>query len=272
MASELTDYIIDFLHDDPHTLQCCSFVCRSWLPSCRFHLFREITLLPHEYHGFRKSQNRHPCDNLFALIQESPHIATNVRELHIKEGGRYKNENWVNSTTSLISLLESVTRLKTLHLRRFEWIFLTPELRDALRSTFASAPIMNADFERCSFPLTSFAHLLHACKHLKAFTVREFTVIDREDYGLEQLSVVDAEEAWEQAGQYQLEELRLDREPPEIISWVADSNIFELSRLRTLHCNADFKPLLLGLGESLEHLLLWAPRSCTQNLPLYPVC
>ncbi|EMD35034.1 hypothetical protein CERSUDRAFT_125022 [Gelatoporia subvermispora B] len=39
LPPELTDRVIDFLHDDAAVLKACSLVCRSWLPSCRFHKF-----------------------------------------------------------------------------------------------------------------------------------------------------------------------------------------------------------------------------------------
>lgn len=36
--------VIDHLHDDQKSLFACSLVSRRWLPSCRFHLFRTITI------------------------------------------------------------------------------------------------------------------------------------------------------------------------------------------------------------------------------------
>ncbi|KAJ7582263.1 hypothetical protein C8J56DRAFT_245777 [Mycena floridula] len=41
---ELVDYIIDHVHDSTETLLACALVCRSWLPSARFHLFSDITI------------------------------------------------------------------------------------------------------------------------------------------------------------------------------------------------------------------------------------
>src|SRR5262245_61527426 len=39
LCNELQDMIIDFLHDDPRTLRRCALLCKSWLPSLRFHRF-----------------------------------------------------------------------------------------------------------------------------------------------------------------------------------------------------------------------------------------
>ena len=43
-APELTDSIIDFLHNDPVSLKALSTTCRRFLPACRFHLFSELAL------------------------------------------------------------------------------------------------------------------------------------------------------------------------------------------------------------------------------------
>jgi len=44
LAPELTDSIIDFLHNDPASLKALSTACRRFLPACRFHLFSELAL------------------------------------------------------------------------------------------------------------------------------------------------------------------------------------------------------------------------------------
>ena len=43
-APELTDSIIDFLHNDSASLKALSTTCRRFLPACRFHLFSELAL------------------------------------------------------------------------------------------------------------------------------------------------------------------------------------------------------------------------------------
>lgn len=39
LPPELTDYILDYLHDDSHTLFTCSLVSRSFNATCRYHVF-----------------------------------------------------------------------------------------------------------------------------------------------------------------------------------------------------------------------------------------
>lgn len=42
IPSEISDYIIDFLHNDRPTLSLCSVVCKEWLPASRHHLFSSL--------------------------------------------------------------------------------------------------------------------------------------------------------------------------------------------------------------------------------------
>jgi len=44
LAPELTDHIIDFLHDDDEALRACTLTHPTWLPASRFHLFNTITV------------------------------------------------------------------------------------------------------------------------------------------------------------------------------------------------------------------------------------
>ena len=44
LAPELTDSIVDFLHNDPASLKALSTACRRFLPACRYHLFSELAL------------------------------------------------------------------------------------------------------------------------------------------------------------------------------------------------------------------------------------
>lgn len=46
LPAEISDEIIDHLHDDSKTLQICSFVCKAWTVTCRFHLFSRLKLDP----------------------------------------------------------------------------------------------------------------------------------------------------------------------------------------------------------------------------------
>ncbi|RDX44474.1 hypothetical protein OH76DRAFT_1094686 [Lentinus brumalis] len=44
LPGELSDTVVDFLHDDKDSLRQCSLVCKAWLSSSRLHLFNTITV------------------------------------------------------------------------------------------------------------------------------------------------------------------------------------------------------------------------------------
>jgi hypothetical protein len=272
MNTDITDMIIDFLHDDTYTLKRCSRVCRSWLPATRFHLFRSINLYAHSprYH---RSHRPHYCNNLLTLIQRNPYIATLIRELYIREGQEFRKQDWVNETQGLPLLLTSLPNLNKLHLRRVDWILLTPKLREAFRSVFSQSSITDIDIELCRFPFTSFVRLVSTCQSLKSMTLRETTFRYMHEEYPEKSDVVDKEEATvgypgqntSQVGRKcQLRDLRIINCPSEVISWLTDPNgAVDLSQLCVLHCHAWSNTIktLLGLasGGSVQHLLLMAP-------------
>ena len=46
LPPEILDYIVDFLHDEPETLEECCLVSKSWVPRARSHLFADIKIRP----------------------------------------------------------------------------------------------------------------------------------------------------------------------------------------------------------------------------------
>ena len=48
LPPEITDYIVDLLHNEPETLKQCCLISKSWVPCIRKHLFYEILF---EYSG-----------------------------------------------------------------------------------------------------------------------------------------------------------------------------------------------------------------------------
>ena len=42
LPPEITDFIVDLLHNEPRTLKQCCIVSKSWIPRARRHLFRWI--------------------------------------------------------------------------------------------------------------------------------------------------------------------------------------------------------------------------------------
>ncbi|KAI0830716.1 hypothetical protein BC628DRAFT_1312806 [Trametes gibbosa] len=69
---ELSDSIIDFLHNDARSLAACARVCRAWAPAARFHLFRSIVL-----------QNHNLASSFQRLLSSTPDLGFYVRQLTV---------------------------------------------------------------------------------------------------------------------------------------------------------------------------------------------
>ncbi len=122
---ELCDQTIDYLWDDLESLRACSLTCKDWLPSSRFHLFRNLRL-------------RHADDvaRFRALLTSSPSIAHFVRKLSLSadydgttpDGTAREDDGWVNGAAELFPRLHNVT---TLALARVRWHALSADTRAA---------------------------------------------------------------------------------------------------------------------------------------------
>ena len=104
VAPELQDRILDNLHDSKKDLSTCSIVCKSWLPTCRFHLFAEVIYNP-EFAGFLDS-------SMHALNSIAPYI----KQVIMKGPFSQKDESFISAHSTL--RLEKVFKL---HIQSFNW-------------------------------------------------------------------------------------------------------------------------------------------------------
>lgn len=77
LPSEITDAIIDYLHDDKASLAACGLICRTWLPSSRYHLFSNITLSINSIRSFAELL-QNPFNNVALMVRHltvAPHPA-----------------------------------------------------------------------------------------------------------------------------------------------------------------------------------------------------
>ena len=131
---EMTDYIIDHLHEDTSALSACSLVCRDWLPAARFHLFSSVSLHPWKEDVFLR---------LLAASTEAAargslgSFASFVRHLYVREGrGAYEWEKkWLSA--SLPVLCKALSALDSLEIAQVTWEFLSASARRALFAHFA---------------------------------------------------------------------------------------------------------------------------------------
>jgi hypothetical protein len=271
LPAETIDEIIDY--SCLYNCRSTALVCRKWLPRSRFHIFHTITLYSRSTRCDSLVHRRppsHPCNDLYAIIQKSPHISTLITELHIQEGQIDKRERWVNTTPSLILVLDSLTNLKKLHLCRFESYFLTPQLIRTVFNVFKSSPITSLDLELCYLPLSFLTYLSQTCPTLKSLIMPSSTLSDHawpEDIEGEILQSMRV--PWQPC---QLDDLNMGGSPcTDRVCRIMDEG-FDLSCLCTFHgANYRFSKVLLHrLGGHLHHLFIGKP-DCMSPLRCFPV-
>lgn len=142
---ELSDRIIDHLHDDTPTLSACSLTCRSWLPTARYHRFASITLYKGRFSSF------------FELLDSGAGIGAVVVSLSLR--GNSRLFLWRIDHMSLSRLLFKLPALQHL---RLECLQMPRQI-----SSMSSLSIKALDICYCSIPpsnpvqpfLASLSHL-----------------------------------------------------------------------------------------------------------------
>lgn len=135
---EIVDQILDHLHADRTALETCALVCKDWLPTSRFHIFRSLRL---------HSNN---IDAFFA-ITSSPNctLLGHVQHLELIEGrGRFAYEKkWLNRGLPFLKAFypESV---KSLMIEELDWDGLSMESREVLLSTFSKLQTLSIYYSR----------------------------------------------------------------------------------------------------------------------------
>ena len=112
LPGEVTDAIIDHLHDDERSLRRCAVVCHSWLPGSRYHLFYTI-----------KVRNSARAQSLAAFLAANPDIASFIQHLDL----RGPPERWNHETlqfTELEGLLPLLPSIRFLSI--FNMILVEP--------------------------------------------------------------------------------------------------------------------------------------------------
>ncbi|KAJ3552870.1 hypothetical protein NM688_g3927 [Phlebia brevispora] len=104
LPHELSDRIIDFLHDDRSTLSKVSLVCRSFLPATRYHRFSNLVLVGSRIERFNQ------------LLDISPNLGAFVSNLVLNSG--LSHTVWRRlSAETLSNMLQRMPALQFLDLR-----------------------------------------------------------------------------------------------------------------------------------------------------------
>ncbi|TEB28060.1 hypothetical protein FA13DRAFT_1735951 [Coprinellus micaceus] len=222
----------------------CARVCKAWLPASRYHLFAKVSLKAASVHGPASFPSA-CCSRLLSVVEESPEIASLIRELEIREGRC--PPAFQNAFCSLLATCASLT-----YLRLHSWCFPS---------------------------FTSLALLLSHCKSLKGLSLAS-TIVD-DDHPLIQprlrCVIEEAPDGCDVQSGANLEVLTLDFVTFGYLgSWLlSEPSTVDISCLRELRV-AHFpdisiiERLLVSVGPSLEHLHLkpggWNGRDLSLSL------
>lgn len=110
IAPEIYDKIIDSFHSSKYSLSACSLVCKSWLPTCRYHLFFNVTLSP----------------KLVEFLCSSPHAITSVTPYirNVAFGGTWSMAQ--RNEYDAVSILLNLDGVCGLALEIWNWGYLDP--------------------------------------------------------------------------------------------------------------------------------------------------
>ncbi|KDQ59761.1 hypothetical protein JAAARDRAFT_205736 [Jaapia argillacea MUCL 33604] len=157
IPGEITDIIIDHLHNDHPTLRSCSLTCRDWVASSRSHLFRVITL-----------ERAGDARRLQQLMTTSPGLAQYVRQLVISDPN--VDSSWM---AEILHLRPCFEQLEGLLLHRVN--FLVPSTRNYfLLDAFT---LTTLTIQECTIPANYLIRLLCTNTRLRNANILSNTIV-----------------------------------------------------------------------------------------------
>ncbi|OCH95832.1 hypothetical protein OBBRIDRAFT_800394 [Obba rivulosa] len=167
---ELSDYIIDFLHNDPASLKACSLVHRSWVPTARLHIFENVNLLTPRM-----------CASFDRLMETSTHLGAYVKEFNVAK--LTTTGMSAQDRTAALAMAERVLPRIFTHLayvRAFSVSCLDVDV--AMIISLAPHPsVEELVLEYCQFPaFGDFVDLFHSFPRLRTLSMRGVTWRDTE--------------------------------------------------------------------------------------------
>ncbi len=103
LPPELSDAVMDFLHNDKKTLRTCALVCKAWVATSRLHLFHEITL---QVKDGRFSE-------VFAqMLRSASAVSSSVKVLHVRPAATHSKG--ILRPSSALSVLDHLPALHSL--------------------------------------------------------------------------------------------------------------------------------------------------------------
>ncbi|PPQ64219.1 hypothetical protein CVT24_008595 [Panaeolus cyanescens] len=175
LYSELYDLIISFLYQEEQALRSCALVCRSWVPASRAHLFYHITLTGAPARASSWSVDT-PCRRLFSALVASPHLASFIHKLSVREGSIAdpRTYRWVSEEITFPPLLKKLVNLDELDFNfpvpgssDTKTIWSTMVFRD-ISDALSSLKLQSFTIRQfCFSGITDVVRILDACRNLK---------------------------------------------------------------------------------------------------------
>jgi len=230
---ELSDYIIDFLHDDRVTLKACSLVSQTWHPTARFHLFHKIYL-----------RSLKSCKLYCQLLKSAPALGTFTREVSISNAGSVIGANNHLEDTQLQELgllwstispwLTAAERLDISFLK-IDGVFQTSLVQNL--NTITEVSLQYCRFQ--SFP--EFVRALHSFPSLQSCTLRGLSWNDAD-------ALVGATPVGTAGVSLRLKKLILGRDLPleAIVEWLVTQDVCKDLTHFSGSCSSEPDALLLG--------------------------
>ncbi|KAK0493485.1 hypothetical protein EDD18DRAFT_1356405 [Armillaria luteobubalina] len=181
---EVIDQIIDYNYDDIPTLQSCALAFRSFLPSCRVHLFSEVVLVHNsairdcDMHG-----RLYSCEDFLQLLEEAPWVATLVKALElcggygvgIRSGSLFTERSCTDYYLPFILLPSTLPKLNHLSLTGYypamKWDTLPQKLQDAVEMALSRPTLTQLDLVGIDFNAPSnLVAILSKAKAVKHFS------------------------------------------------------------------------------------------------------
>ena len=156
LPAELTDTIIDLLHDEEDALANCSLVCKAWLPATRYHIFENLLLDPWNTEAFIDMKN-HP-------------LATVAPYIHHLTIDQIKHR-YHQTLNNVFVRLPNFPILQRLDLKSISWGRIGDEARNTAISAFKGVTELELSFSDFTTP-DQFIELVSNLTSLRSLSVQ----------------------------------------------------------------------------------------------------
>ena len=196
---ELSDYVVDFVHDDLKTLTTVRLVCHAWNIAARAHLFRSLDLLiskspasgatPHgsggHFHVTRaKYRGLEKFKTLLSLLESSPDISHCVREVSFGRTTSFSStdpeshEQQSSYAVLISSILCRFAHLSSVVFREMNWSNLTPSFLTCILEICKTRTLERIEIWNCQMPTSSaLLDFLGASKCVKSLRLSYFKIL-----------------------------------------------------------------------------------------------